>query len=182
MSHRDDRNAEFEARLDYARRKCAYGRKFSAAYDVARMIEALQSFWLTMKERTTGLHTLKTPFVVRVAGLLLLNDLTSSAQLREVADALDAKRTEDPRQINILEAYLDCVEGRYPPTLVKKTESSKGGSTLTCLEPTFAQLRDAFVKRFGEHCWTSDYGVRKTLRMLRLPLSNAKRGRPVGPR
>jgi hypothetical protein len=94
-----------------------------------------------------------------------------------VADALDAEEEEDPRRANILKAYEDCIGGRYPPTIAEK-----GKSFVSCYVPTLAQLRDAFIKRFGKHCWTSDFSVRKTLKILDLPLSPAKQGRPVGSR
>lgn len=88
--------------------------------------------------------------------------VASTKKLRELADALDAEKCDDPRQANILNAYEKCCAISCPPTL--------------------PELRHAFVKRFGKRSWGSDFAVRKTLKALGLRLRDARRGRPRGAR
>lgn len=179
MSQYDDELAEQEARLDAAWQKCFYGKRYSPAYELAMKIKAIRYI---LKEKEEGkadpeLNPGEQRYLLSTAGWLLLAAITSSQKLVEVAKALEAERSEDPRQINILRAYEDCIEGRYPPTVVEV-----GKCYTKCEVPTLAQLRDAFIKRFGEQCWSSDFATRKTLRILGLPLSEAQRGRPPGRR
>ncbi len=54
--------------------------------------------------------------------------------------------------------------------------------TLTGHRPTLAELRKEFAARFGKQSWRGNFSVRKTLKLLRLPLAKAKRGRPHGSR
>ena len=166
MSLQDDLNAEIEAQLDGAWKKCTYGKRFSPAYQLAEEIIKLR---ILSTSRERNLH----PFVKqwhrkwksRTAHILLLAAMRSATKLRQVADALDAhdaEKRQDPRQANIIKAYTDCVEKSYPPTL--------------------PELREKFVARFGQQCWPADFSVRKTLRWLGLPWAKAKRGRPRGSR
>lgn len=116
-------------------------------------------------------------YIVQTAGILLISAITATKELRKVADALDAEENEAAGQANILRAYEDCVEGRYPPTVAKM-----GKGFVNCYVPTLAQLRDAFIRRFGQRCLTSDFGIRKTVKSLGLPLSKSRLGRPIGSR
>jgi len=148
---------------------------------VARQIKLIRHILAKKEEGNAdpNLDEIERRLMMRTAGILLMGAITSSKKLHEVADALDADEGKDPRQANILKAYEDCVEGRYPPTV-----KERGERFVTCSVPTFTQLKDAFIKRFGPTCWTSasDFGVRKTLKILGLPLSKSKKGRPVGAR
>lgn len=201
MSFVDDQSAEIDAQLDRAGQKCRYGRKYSPAYDVALRIktirevlsgkshspgdqlvllwEKIETLWSDMFDRgevdpKDMVHIL---FSLRTAWILLVGAVSTSKSLREIADALDAKPGDDPRQANILKAYADCIEGRYPPTIAEK-----GDCFVRCNLPTLAQLRDAFVKRFAKESWPKDFPVRKTLKVLGLELSKGKRGPKVGSR
>jgi hypothetical protein len=200
MSLVDDQTAEIDAQLLRALEKCRYGRRYSPAYELALEIKTLRQFlsdrnhsaadrltllwnkvetmWLDVFEQKPGLDV-KELYDIRVAlrtaWILLIAAITTSKKLREVADALDAAPADDPRQANILKAYADCIEGRYRPTVAEKTDRF-----VKCYLPTLAQLREAFVERFGEKSWPRDFSVRKTLRLLGLELTKAKRGRPVG--
>lgn len=108
----------------------------------------------------------------QTAEILLGAAITESKKLREVAKALDAPEVEDFRQANILRAYEDCIVERYPPTL--------------------AELQAKFEARFGKEAWMwltvgldgegATWPVRKTLKLLGLPLRMSRRGRPIGSR
>jgi len=197
----DDRSAEIDAQLDLSWQKFRYGKKYSPAYEVALRIKTIREV-LSGKSHSPGdrlvllLDKVKTVlsnafdrgevdpedivhirFSLLTAWILLMAAVATSKKLRKVADALDAKPGDDPRQANILNAYADCIEGRYPPTVAEK-----GDCFVKCNLPTLSQLRDAFVKRFGEKCWPGDFSVRNTLRVLGLELTKAKRGPKVGSR
>jgi hypothetical protein len=199
VSLADDRSAELDELLDAAWQKHRYGKKYSPAYEVARRIKTIRAMLNCGKENTPQSELAKLwekidaqwsnretdldpdfmfgEFSLFTAWVLLNAAVSTSKKLREVANALDAETAEDPRQANILKAYTDCVEGRYPPTIAEV-----GKSYVKCYVPNLLQLRGAFVKRFGQECWPNDYSVRKTLNVLGLPLSKAKRGRPSGSR
>ncbi len=206
MSLSDDQSAELDAQVDRAWRKCRYGKKYSPAYEVAHRIKCIRhilrgeqsqvrrsfvrakNLLLRVPQRVKsdddyGVHVLRPAdnvdtslyvacgFVWPAAACLLFSALRNTKELRQIADALDTKETDDPRQIKILKAYEDCIHGRYDPTIAKRTECC-----VTSYVPTLAQLRDCFAKRFGTECWRSDYAVRKTLKLLGLPLSAGKCG------
>jgi hypothetical protein len=207
MSLVDDRSAEIDAQVDRARQKIRYGRRYSLAYEVAEDIKAIREFlarkdhsavdrlvvlwnkvdatWWGILEGTPGLDAAELDVAewyeirvaLRTAWFLLVGAVSMSKRLRQVADALDAKPGDDPRQANILKAYADCIKGRYLPTIAEK-----GDGFVKCYLPTLAQLRDAFVNRFGEERWPGDFSVRKTVGLLGLELTKAKRGRPIGSR
>ena len=203
MSLVDDRAAEIDAQLSRAWQKCRYGKKYSPAYEVARQIKTLRKFlssknhsavnrlillwrkldaaWLGIMGRTPDLDVKEwcdLHIALSTAWVLLVVTVSSNKKFRKIADALDAQPSgEDPRLANILKAYDDCIDGTYPPTIVEK-----GDGFVRCHLPTLAQLRDRFEKRFGQKCWPGDFSVRKTLRLLGLELSEAKRGPKVGSR
>lgn len=156
--------------FDRVWQKIRYGRRYSDLFDLARDIKSLHPlFQRTMR---TQLGPSENRLVNATAMSLLKAAVASSKQLREVAAALDAETRKDPFQVNILRAYQDCTDDPEQP-------------------PTLADVRNAFVKRFSRD-WRvacdndlsgkSDFSVRKTLRMLGLPLANARRGRPAGAR
>jgi hypothetical protein len=179
MSFHDEQAAELEAKIDSAWQKCLCGRKYSPAFEAARRIEVVRWILAAKEEGKTGtspdLNEFERRYLLQTAGLLLLAAVTRTKKLRQIADALDAKQQEAPGQTNVLRAYEDCVEGRYPPTIAET-----GKCFVRCYVPTFAQLRDAFIRRFGGQCLPTDWGMRKTLAVLGLPLNKSKRGRPVG--
>jgi hypothetical protein len=201
MSLIDDQSAEIDAQLFLARQKSRYGKRYSLAYELALEIKTLREFlsgrrhsaadrlfllwakidnvWSDILERrATDLEpkqAYEIYIALRTAWELLTAAVSMNKNLRKIADALDAAPADDPRQANILKAYADCIEGRYPPTVAEKTDRF-----VKCYLPTLAQLRDAFVKRFGKECWPRDFAVRKTLKVLGLELSKAKLGRPRG--
>jgi len=109
----------------------------------------------------------------KIADALLQGAMDQPRRLRTLADALEAAPTEDPQQKHILGAWEDCVKGRYAPM------AEVGECYLQGDLPTLSQLRGAFVARFGEQCWPADFTVRKTLRVLGLPLKRAKLGAPA---
>jgi hypothetical protein len=201
MSLANDRSAEIDAQLDRAWQKCRYGKKYSPTYEVALRIKTIRKVlsgnsrspadqlvlmwdkieteWSDMFDRgeidpENMAHIL---FSLRSAWMLLVSAVSTSKRLRKIADALDAEPGNDPRQVNIFEAYTDCVNGRYPPTIAER-----GKCYVKCNLPTLSQLRDAFMKRFGKKCWPGDFSVRNTLRVLGLELTKAKRGPKVGSR
>lgn len=175
MSLIDDQAAEMDAQLDVAWKKCVYGRRYSPAYELADQIKSLCLFTSLQKGRPTdrAVNRWARQWRAKIAEILLGAAITSSRKLREVADALDAEKKEDPRQLNILKAYQDCISGRYPPTII-----AAGKCFVRCSVPTLAQLRDAFIKRFGEKCVPADFSLRKTVKVLGLPLNDARLGRP----
>jgi hypothetical protein len=147
MSRVDDESAEIEEKLDRAWQKCLYGRQYSPAFEVARRINAIRSI-LSAKEEGKAdaeLNYVERKYLLQTAGLLLISGITASKKLREIANALDAEQQESAGQANILRAYEDCVEGRYPPTIAEEGECFG-----RCYLPTIGELRDAFIKRFGE--------------------------------
>ncbi len=136
--------------------RAAYGKRYvPELYDLAGGIQTLRDYELTPSD------TRKVS--ASVAKKLLSVAISSTAELRQVADALDALDTEerwDPWMANIIYAYSSC--DWYPPT--------------------FPELRIKFAAMFGQHCWSTEFAVRKTLKFLGLPLAKAKRGRPGGSR
>jgi len=138
--------------------RSAYGRRYVPnVYDLAGGIQALRD--CGEDPRTSRMrHT-----SAWVAKDLLAAAISSTEKLRQVADALDALDTEqgwDPRQSNIIHAYSDC--DNYPPTL--------------------REVREKLVAKLDERNWPSEFSVRKTLKLLDLPLRKDKRGRPPGSR
>jgi hypothetical protein len=164
MSFTDDRHAEIEAQLDRAWQKCLYGRKYGPAYELALHIKVLRSILKKKEEKDVDseLNCVERRYMLRTAGILLLAAITTSKKLREVADALDAEKSATGNQANILRAYEDCIQKSYPPTI--------------------SELRQAIVKRFGEQCLATDFSIRKTLKVLRLPLGEGQIGRPASSR
>lgn len=146
--------------------KHRYGKRYSTApeaYDLASQINYARLLpTLPQRLNTSALKQRIRNRLDRLAERLLALAMRSPKQLRIVADALDKEQKQDPRQANIIGAYLACVR----PT--------KG------CPPTLAELRREFVAGFGERCWPAPYSVRKTLKALRLPLAKSKRGRPPG--
>ena len=167
MSLRDDQNAQIEAKLDRAWLKSQYGRTYSPAFEVAQRIKDIRDL-LAEKEKGNSeaeLNSFERQFLTQTAGILLIAALTETEKLHEIARALGTEPRVDARQANILKAYAECIQDRYPPT--------------------FVELKQAFVRRFGEECWPEnypDYPVRKTLNILGLPLRRAKPGPRIGSR
>jgi len=188
MSWQDDYDAEIDEYLDHAEDKVLWGRNYSPAYVLAKRIRAV---WMLFSKNcgeerhpkeelrksqckinevlVNILRDRKIGFEEReflLAGLwLLVGAVLDTKKLRAVADALDAMGSEvrtDPRHVKILEVYRQCCDTSFPPTLT--------------------EIRAAFVKRHGEPQWRSDRSVRKTIKMLGLPLNKAKPGRPRGSR
>jgi len=189
----DDWNDLIEEELDLAREKSAYGRKYSPIYAMSKWIkqtrallssytgrtaeEAARELWSVCRkiefeevnwwgkhpdEKIDLLLKCEGDILLQTGWLLLMGAVASTKKLRELADALDAEKCDDPRQANILNAYDECCAIRCPPTL--------------------PELRNAFVQRFGKRSWGSDFAVRKTLKVLGLRLSEARRGRLRGAR
>lgn len=160
MSLVDDWAAEVEAELDHAWQKCWYGKRHSSAHELALRLDRIKKM-LSNKENgdsPADLNEVESRFMLQTAGLLLIAAYTDVNKLREVANALEQEKADDPRQRNILNAYSTAIERTYPPTL--------------------KELKTSFVELFGTSKWTSDFSVRKTLRILGLPLRGDKLGRP----
>lgn len=177
MSLIDDQTAEIDQLIDIAWQRCLYGKTYSPAYEVARRIRDIRKILAAKEEENVdaNLTWLERRLLMQAAGILLMGALTSSKKLREVANALDAGENESAGQANILRAYEDCVQGRYPPTIIAECECF-----VRCSIPTYGQLRDRFITRFPDTCCPSEQGLRKTLKTFGLPLRRSKRGRPVG--
>jgi len=159
MSLNDDLAAEIEAKLDWARQKSRYGRKYSPAFELARRIKMIRRM-LSDRPADAKSNRVEIKFMAETARILLRAATVTSKKLREIADALDTKETTDPRQKHILDAYEAAILNRYPPTL--------------------ASVRKEFVRLFGNRLWPHDFSVRKTLQMFRLPLADDTVGRPPG--
>ena len=165
MSLSDDQAAEIDAQLDAAWQKSLYGKTYSFAFEVARNIKVIRKI-LAQKGRgksASSLNSVERKLMKQMAEVLLQAAVTSSDKLRELADALDAEQRSDGRQANILKAYAACILEAYPPTL--------------------AEVKKAFVSRFGERLWGKDWSFRKTIKeVLDLPLRDDARGCPPGVR
>lgn len=152
MRQQDQQLPEWERATAVALMRAAYGKRYQPeVYDLAGGIQTLRD--------CEGPPSWMREISASVAKKLLALAISSTAELRQVADALDALDTEerwDPRMANIVYAYAGCEN--YPPT--------------------FPELRKAFMAKFGKKCWPTNFSVRKTLKLLRLPLANAPRGRP----
>jgi hypothetical protein len=146
-----------------------YGRRYSELFELARDITSLRPMFHDAEQagHDCDLNPSGTSLLSKTAMSLLKAAVTSSKKLREVAAALDAEMRKDPFQVNLLRAYRDCTDNPEEP-------------------PTLADVRKAFINRFSRD-WgrtlddrrgKTDFSVRKTLRMLGLPLANARRGRP----
>jgi hypothetical protein len=128
MSRIDDEIAEIEEKLDRALEKCAYGRKYSPAYRVAREIKMFRKIlskkcgnsrtpahelfllWPKIEALLLGMEDDEKSDPVEwnqlrwFAGAgwgLLVGAVCDSKRLREVAnalDALDAEKRVDPHQ------------------------------------------------------------------------------------
>jgi hypothetical protein len=164
----DDQAAEFEAAIRNAKARIAYGKHFPAR-QLAKEIEALRKMLLeeygTLEcaldalqstEEPSGIITLAQSYARQLLSVVLV----SPKALRLVAEAfgrLQDSGVEDPRAMNIIDAYEHCEP--WPPT--------------------FGELKRTFIARSGVDCWRSaDFAVRKTLKSLRLPLAKDKVGRP----
>jgi hypothetical protein len=158
MRQQDQQLPEWERVTAVALMRAGHGRRYvPEVYDLAGGIQALRD--CGEDPQTSPMRKLS----AWVAKDLLAAAISSTKKLRQVADALDALDTEerwDPRMANIVYAYAGCEN--YPPT--------------------FPELRKAFVAKVGKQCWSTEFSVRKTLKLLRLPLAKAKRGRPHGSR
>jgi hypothetical protein len=145
--------------------KCTYGKRYSTApeaYDLASRIKYARLLpTLPQRFNTSALNRRIRNRMDQLAQRLLTLAIRSAKELRLVADALDKEQAQDPRQANIIVAYLACVRLMNGPP------------------PTLADLQTKFVEMFGEQCWPQpEFSVRKTLKVLGLPLAKAKRGRP----
>ena len=147
--------------------RCAHGRRYSKApeaYELAREINYAR-FLCTLQKtsRPSPLEQKLRNRMDRMAQRLLAVAMESPKKLRLIAHVLDEEESHDPGQANIIGAYLASL-------------------TLTGHRPTLAELRKEFAARFGKQSWRGNFSVRKTLKLLRLPLAKAKRGRPHGSR
>jgi hypothetical protein len=171
MSRVDDEAAEIEGYLDRAEQKIRWGRKYSAAIEIARDVRIFKklgwrdfdSSYFNRCDRDREEPTLICQQAT--AWALLAAAKCNPKHLRAIASALEAhdngpELDPDPWQENLFRAYRACVdESGFPPTL--------------------ADVRKKFQDLFGRDCWRSDYTARKTLRMLGLALDKDKVGRPA---
>jgi hypothetical protein len=170
----DDQAAKFEAAIRNAKARIAYGKHFPAR-QLAEEIQALRKMLLkeygTLERALDALQSTQEPSGIvtlaqSYARQLLSVALVSPRALRLVGEAfakLQDSGAEDPRAMNIIDAYEHCES--WPPT--------------------FGELKRTFIARSGVNCWrSSDFSVRKTLKSLELPLAGDRLGRPprVGPR
>jgi hypothetical protein len=99
-----------------------------------------------------------------MAQRLLAVAMKSPKKLKLIAEILDEEEMENPRQANIIGAYLACF-------------TTKG-----CL-PTLREVREKLVAKLDERNWPANFSLRKTLKSLNLPLAKGRRGpRPRGSR
>jgi len=179
-----------EAQLVRAYRNLRWGKRNSAASEIAGMVKVIRSF-LTIDQRRTDEMAMKisedlrlaqtylesggskrlpqmrshSKFLrqqmFRTAGLLLGSAMSNHNLLHRIADALHASVEPDPRQENLVNTYMRCLLNDSSP-------------------PTLNEFRTVFVEQFGERAWTGDFNARKTLRYLGLPLRRSRPGRPKG--
>jgi hypothetical protein len=159
MSQQDQQLPEEDRVTAVALMRAAYGKRYvPELYDLAGGIQGLRDSG--EDPQTSGMRKLS----AWAAKELLATVISSTDKLRQVADALDALDSEerwDRRMANITCAYANC--GSYPPT--------------------FPEVRQKFIEMFGEQCWPQpEFSVRKTLKVLGLPLAKARPGRPGGSR
>ena len=158
MRQQDQQLPEWERVTAVALMRAGHGRRYvPEVYDLAGGIQALRD--CGEDPQTSMMRKLS----AEVRKGLLEAAIRSTAELRQVADALDALDTEerwDPRMANIVYAYAGCEN--YPPTL--------------------REVREKLVAKLDERNWPSEFSVRKTLKLLDLPLRKDKRGRPPGSR
>jgi hypothetical protein len=172
VSWADDQAAKYEAALENAKSRIAYGKHFSSrrfAEQVSILREMLMAEYSTLEDAVDALRAVDEANkpIVRMAqsfGTTLLQlALINPKALRLVAEAfgkLEDTGALNARAMGIITAYEDCES--FPPT--------------------FGELKRAFIVRFGEERWKGDFSIRDTLRFLELPLSKSKRGRPLGAR
>jgi hypothetical protein len=116
----------------------------------------------------------------------VLSEITDKARFfRQVSGALDAlegKGKFGPRgqlRLNVVTSYYAALdhlhkiyfgngEGLYLP------EEFPDDPTI----PTLAEVKEQFVRQFGEQLLPADWTIRKTLNGLKIRLRNSKRGRP----
>jgi hypothetical protein len=169
MSFADDQEEERRLAIENARARIAHGKHFPArdlAENIAIVRDMLLKEYGTLADAIDALDAIseqeKGPVMMarRFGTRLLEVALINPEALRRVAEAfsqLADDGAQDPRAERIISAYEDCP---FPPT--------------------FAELKRAFIERFGDNRWPADFAVRKTLQSLDLPLGTATLGRPPG--
>jgi hypothetical protein len=170
MSLADDLGAQRYRAIEDARDRIAYGKHFplrQLAENLTILREMLVKQYGTLKDAAEALESWQERengalMVAHELGTQLLQfALINPKLLSLIAEFLGKpgdKGAVDPRAEQIITAYEYCL--RFPPS--------------------FTEVRDAFICEFGESRWPDDFGVRKTLRFLDLPLRKSKRGRPSG--
>jgi hypothetical protein len=176
MSWVDDITAEREAAIRNATARIAHGKHFPArqlAQDISIVGQLLVKEYGTLENTLERLRTFNllapssepdraTFLLAQTRALdLLAVTLINPKALHLIADAfrkLEDTGAIDLRAMAIINAYEDCES--FPPT--------------------FGELKRKFIARSGEDRWRGDFPVRDTLRFLKLPLRESKRGRPPG--
>ena len=171
MSLIDDQLAEYEAAIENAKHRIAYGKHFPArdlAVTVCVLRELLLKEYGTLENVIDALRSASgdwrkdPPLVVLakdVALSLLEVALISRKAIWLVGEAFKKIEDEgkiDPRATEIITAYDHCKS----------------------LPPSFRDLKREFISRFGESRWPGDFAVRDRLRNLGLCLQKGKPGRP----
>ncbi len=102
--------------------------------------------------------------------ILTLRAYAEPRFLRLVADALEGTLHQPtPTRLNIVTAY-NAAADRTGILFHRDRGLIKG--------PTLAQVKDEFVRLFGLTKLPKDWPIRKTLKVLHLPLIKVKGGRP----
>ena len=96
-------------------------------------------------------------FATQLLQLALINPKLLQ-RVAEAFETLAESGSVDPRAERIITAYEQCLR----------------------FAPSFRELKRAFIDEFGESQWRGDFTVRKTLRLLDLPIRESPRGRPTG--
>jgi len=151
-------------RFHYAWQRIRYGRRYSDSYDLVDQIRKLAPILQRIEEGgNSSIDAADAELFEETATALLKAAVKGGKKLREVAAALEAEIRKDPAQVNLLRAYMQCSSDPERP-------------------PTLTEIKLAYKQRFGRNIGRTDQSLRKTLRMLVLPLRPAKRGPRKGSR
>jgi hypothetical protein len=151
-------------RFHHAWQKIRYGRRYSDSYELVDQVRRVAPILERIEDDgNSSVDAAEAELCEKTATALLRTALKGGKKLREIAAALEAEMRKDPVQVNLLRAYMQCSSDPERP-------------------PTLAEIKLAHKRRFGRNIGRTDQSLRKTLRMLALPLRPAKRGPRKGSR
>ena len=116
--------------------RCAHGKRYSKSHEAFELASEIKYVLSTFPRESdpADLNRRERNQIRKrkdsMAQRLLAVAMRSAKELRLIADVLDEEERPNPRQANIIGAYLACL-------------------TLTGHRPTLAELRKKFVANFG---------------------------------